>query len=126
MNAIIFAVMNWYSVFVRSFADSNGDGIGDLRGLISKLDYLADLGIEGIWLLPVHPAPSYHKYDVLDYFGIDPEYGTLQDLKKLIREAHRRNIKIILDLVVNHTSEQHPWFKRALLSKRSTYRDFYV
>ena len=118
--------MNWYSVFVRSFADSNGDGIGDLPGLIHKLDYLAELGIDGIWLLPVHPAPSYHKYDVIDYYSIDPEYGTLQDMKKLISEAHKRNIKVILDLVVNHTSELHPWFMRAQQNKRSVYRDFYV
>ena len=118
--------MNWYSVFVRSFADSNGDGIGDLPGLIHKLDYLAELGIEGIWLLPVHPAPSYHKYDVIDYYSIDPEYGTLQDMKTLISEAHKRTIKVILDLVVNHTSELHPWFMRAQQNKRSVYRDFYV
>ena len=118
--------MNWYSVFVRSFADSNGDGIGDLRGLIRRLDYLEQLGIEGIWLLPVHPAPSYHKYDVMDYFGIDAEYGTLHDFQELVREAHKRNIKIMLDLVLNHTSEQHPWFKRALRSKRDYFREHYV
>lgn len=126
MNAIIFAVMNWYSVFVRSFADSNGDGIGDLQGLIRKLDYLVDLGIEGIWLLPIHPAPSYHKYDVMDYYGIDPEYGTLNDFKKLVIEVHKRGLLLIIDLVVNHTSELHPWFKRALMSKRTVYRNYYV
>lgn len=118
--------MNWYSVFIRSYADSNGDGIGDIAGLIASLDRLQDLGIEGLWLLPVHPSPSYHKYDVTDYFRIDSEYGTLADFRRLVKEAHQRNMRVIIDLVVNHTSELHPWFKRALKSKKSHYRDYYV
>lgn len=116
----------FYQVFIRSFADSNGDGIGDLKGLISKLDYLKNLGITGIWLSPVHPSPSYHKYDVVDYYSIDKEFGTLNDFRQLVNEAHRRNISVLLDLVINHTSEYHPWFLEALKSKDSPYRNYYV
>lgn len=116
----------FYQVFIRSFADSNGDGIGDLNGLISKLDYLKRLGITGIWLSPVHPSPSYHKYDVIDYYNIDKEYGTLEDFKLLVAEAHQRNILVLLDLVINHTSEFHPWFLEALKGKDSPYRSYYV
>jgi len=119
-NAVI------YEVFVRSFYDSDGDGIGDLNGLTEKLDYLQDLGIEGLWLMPINPSPSYHKYDVTDYYDIDPEYGTLEDFNRLLTEAHNRGIKILMDLVVNHTSSQHPWFKDAYLSSESSYRDWYV
>ncbi|GGN03176.1 alpha-amylase [Dyadobacter beijingensis] len=114
-----------YEIFVRSFCDSNGDGIGDLNGIISKLDYLADLGIEAIWLTPIHPSPSYHKYDVTDYYGIDPEYGTLDDFRRLLSGAHARGIAVYLDLIVNHTSTLHPWFKSARKSKHSPYRQFY-
>jgi len=116
----------YYSVFVRSFYDSNGDGIGDIQGLISKLDYLQDLGIEGLWLLPVQPSPSYHKYDVTDYYGIDPEYGTLKDYRQLVSEAHKRHMKILLDLVVNHTSNLHPWFQQAIANPKSSYRNYYI
>ena len=116
----------FYQVFIRSFADSNGDGIGDLNGLISKLDYLKNLGITGIWLSPLHPSPSYHKYDVVDYYNIDKEYGTLSDFKRLISEAQLRNIRVLLDLVINHTSEFHPWFLEAQTSKDSPYRNYYV
>ncbi len=115
-----------YEVFVRSFYDSNGDRIGDFNGLTEKLDYLSDLGVEGIWLMPINPSPSYHKYDVTDYYAIDPEYGTMDDFKHFLEEAHSRNIKVIMDLVVNHTSVEHPWFKDALSSKESPYRDWYV
>ncbi|CAN5437551.1 alpha-amylase family glycosyl hydrolase [soil metagenome] len=118
--------MIWYSLYVRSFADTNGDGIGDLRGVIEKLEYLQALGIEGIWLLPIHPSPSYHKYDVVDYRGIDPEYGTMDDFDELLNKAHQIGIKIIIDLVVNHTSEQHPWFKEAIKSRDSYFRNWYV
>ena len=117
--------MIWYSIFVRSFADNNNDGIGDLKGIINSLDYLEDLGVEGIWLSPIHPAPSYHKYDVVDYYGIDPEYGTMADLMLLIKEAHRRNIKIMLDMVFNHCSEQHPWFEQSLKGKKNKYRTYF-
>jgi len=114
-----------YEIFVRSFCDSNGDGIGDLNGIISKLDYLADLGIEGIWLTPIHPSPSYHKYDPTNYFEIEPEFGTMEDFRKLLTEAHKRNIVVYLDLIVNHSSTLHPWFIEASKSKDNPFRNFY-
>ncbi|TLU99465.1 alpha-amylase family glycosyl hydrolase [Dyadobacter luticola] len=114
-----------YEIFVRSFCDSNGDGIGDLQGIISKLDYLAELGIEAIWLTPIHPSPSYHKYDVTDYYSIEPEYGTLEDFKTLLAAAHERNIQIYLDLIINHTSTLHPWFAEARKSHDNVFRNFY-
>ena len=100
-----------YEIFVRSFADSNGDGIGDLNGVTNNLDYLKDLGVSAIWLMPISPSPTYHKYDVTDYYGIDPEYGTMDDFRRLIAEAHRRGIAVIIDLVLHHTSIRHPWFQ---------------
>lgn len=103
----------FYEIFVYSFCDSDGDGIGDLRGVISKLDYLQELGIGGIWLMPIHPADSYHKYDVADYYGIDPQYGTMEDFDALMAECEKRNIPVILDLVLNHTALSHPWFQEA-------------
>lgn len=104
---------NYYEIFVRSFYDSDGDGIGDLNGVTQKLDYLQDLGVTGIWLMPIHPSRSYHKYDVDDYYAIDNDYGTMKDFENLIKEAEKRNIKIIIDLVLNHTSTNHNWFKQA-------------
>jgi len=115
-----------YEIFIRSFADSDGDGIGDLKGITLKLDYLKELGIDMIWITPVGPSPSYHKYDVVDYRGIDPEYGTLADYQNLVEEAHERDIKVLLDFVINHTSELHPWFKEAVKGPNNPYRDFYV
>ena len=123
----------YYEVFVRSFADSDGDGIGDFNGLTAKLDYLndgdkktdTDLGVDGIWLMPINVSPSYHQYDVADYYNIDEDYGTIEDFEKFLKEAHKRGIKVIMDLVVNHTSNQHPWFQEALRSKDSQYRDYY-
>jgi len=115
-----------YEIFVHSFADSDGDGIGDINGMTSKLDYLQELGIKGIWLMPISPSPSYHKYDVTDYYGIHPDYGTMDDFKHFIEEAHKRDIKIVIDFVLNHTSEEHPWFVDAISSKSSKYRDYYV
>jgi len=115
-----------YEIFVRAFCDSNGDGIGDLNGVTSKLDYLKDLGVSAIWLMPINPSPSYHKYDVVDYYGIDPDYGTLDDFKRLLDEAHRRGIKVIMDFVINHTSVQHPWFRQACQGKDNPYHDWYV
>lgn len=111
----------YYEVFVRSFYDSDQDGVGDLKGLIGKLDYIndgdekttEDLGATGIWLMPVMPSTTYHKYDVTDYTDIDPEYGTMEDFDKLIEESHKRGIRVIIDYVLNHTSSQHPWFKQA-------------
>lgn len=104
----------WYEVFVYSFCDSNGDGIGDLQGLISKLDYIQGLGFTGIWLMPINPSPSYHKYNVDDYYEIDPAYGTMSDFDQLISECDQRGIKVIIDLVVNHTGYNHPWFQEAI------------
>jgi alpha-amylase len=114
-----------YEIFVRSFCDSDGDGIGDLNGIISKLDYLAGLGIEALWLTPIHPSPSYHKYDVTDYYAIEPEFGTMDDFRRLLSEAHSRGIHIYLDLIVNHTSTLHPWFAEARKSPENAYREFY-
>ncbi|NBB19838.1 DUF3459 domain-containing protein [Runella sp. CRIBMP] len=115
-----------YEIFVRSFCDSNGDNIGDLNGITSKLDYLQDLGVEALWLSPILLSPSYHKYDVVDYYAIDPEYGTLDDFKRLLSEAHARGIRIIMDLVINHTSANHPWFQESVKGKDSPYRSFYT
>ena len=116
----------FYEIFVRSFYDTNGDGIGDLNGVTAKLDYLSELGVNGIWLMPVHPSPSYHKYDVVDYYGIDPDYGTMEDMKRLLLEAHKRDILVIIDMVLNHTSSQHYLFKEAKKGKDNPYRDYYV
>lgn len=108
----------FYEIFTGSFSDSNGDGVGDLQGIINRLDYLNDgdpnsgksLGIEGIWLTPIFTSPSYHKYDVSNYYEIDPEFGNMDDLKELVQECHKRGIKIILDLVINHSGNKNPWF----------------
>ena len=115
----------FYEIFVRSFRDSDGDGIGDFNGVTEKLDYLQELGVKGLWLMPIHPTPSYHGYHVTDYYAVNPDYGTMEDFKRLLEEAHKRNIRIILDFVLNHTSEQHPWFQSAL-KPGSEYRDWYV
>ncbi|WP_433945638.1 alpha-amylase family glycosyl hydrolase [Paenibacillus sp. SN-8-1] len=116
----------YYEIFVRSYADSNGDGIGDLNGITAKLDYLKDLGVGGIWLTPINPSPSYHGYDVIDHRAINPDFGTMADFDTLIKEAHKRNIKIIMDLVVNHTSKQHPWFIQSAKDEKSKYRSWYT
>ncbi|MBQ7519983.1 MAG: alpha amylase, partial [Clostridia bacterium] len=116
---------NWYEIFVRSFYDSDGDRVGDLNGVTAKLDYLKDLGIGGIWLMPIHPSPSYHGYDVTDYYGVNPEFGTLEDFQALLTEAHARGIRVILDMVFNHTSNEHPWFQSARNDENSPYRNWY-
>jgi alpha-amylase len=124
----------FYEIFVRSFRDSGDDGIGDINGLIEKLDYLndgnpatsTDLGIEGIWLMPVFQSPSYHGYDTVDYETIESDYGSNADFERLLEEAHRRGIRVIVDLVVNHTSSKHPWFDEAAASPPSPRRDWYV
>ncbi len=116
----------FYEVFVQSFADSNGDGIGDLIGLAQKLDYLQSMGIDALWLMPLHRSPSYHKYDVIDYFSIHEHYGTIADCNYLVDEAHKRNMYVFIDLVVNHTSTQHFWFTESKKGKRNKYRNFYI
>ena len=122
-------IPNWYEVFVRSYQDSNGDGLGDLNGLRARLDYIEAMGWRGLWLMPVMPSPSYHKYDVTDYMAVDPEYGTLEDLRALAEDCHSRGIAIIIDLPVNHTSTLHPWFLSAgaalLAGETSPYVDYY-
>lgn len=115
----------YYEIFVRSFQDSDGDGIGDLRGIVERLDYLEHLGVTGLWLTPIHPSPSYHGYDVTDYRAVHPDFGTLADFDALVEEAEARGIDVILDLVVNHTSVEHPWF-RASAAGDPAYRDWYV
>jgi len=123
----------FYEIFVRSFYDSDGDGVGDFRGLTQKLDYLNDgdpstshdLGVTGLWLMPIHPSPSYHGYDVTDYRGINPDYGSMADFRTFLDSAHARGIRVIIDLVINHTSAQHPWFVDARSGPNATYRDWY-
>jgi alpha-amylase len=122
-----------YEVFVRSFFDSNGDGIGDLNGLTSKLDYIndgnpasrSDLGASCIWLMPVSESPSYHGYDVSDYYRVERDYGTNDDFKHLVAEAHRRGIRVLVDMVLNHSSNENPWFQAALRDTTSPYRSWY-
>ncbi|MDP4144438.1 MAG: alpha-amylase family glycosyl hydrolase [Bacillota bacterium] len=116
----------FYEIFVRSFNDSNGDGIGDLNGVTQKLDYLKDMGIKGIWLMPINSSPSYHGYDVSDYYSINKDYGSMEDFKKLVEEAHKRDIMVITDLVINHTSTESQWFKEASADKNSKYRNYYI
>jgi hypothetical protein len=123
----------FYEIFVRSFYDSDGDGVGDIQGLIEKLDYLndgnpdtdEDLGITGIWLMPITESPSYHGYDVVDYYTVDQEYGTVEDFQNLIHEAHQRGIRVIVDLVLNHTSTQHTWFLESR-DAASPFRDWCI
>jgi glycosidase len=123
----------FYEIFVRSFYDSNGDGIGDFNGITEKLDYLndgdpnttTDLGVNAIWLMPIYPSPSYHGYDVTDYMTVNPEYGTLEDFQNLVNEAHKRGIHVIIDFVINHTSDKNSWFVSAL-DPNSPYHDWYI
>ena len=117
-----------YQLHVKAFADANGDGIGDFAGLIEKLPYVQDLGATAIWLLPFYPSPLRDDgYDIADYRGVHPAYGTLRDVRDFIREAHRLGLRMITELVVNHTSDQHPWFQRARRAPRgSSTRNFYV
>ena len=117
----------FYEVHIRAFCDSNADGKGDLQGIISKLDYLQDLGVDCIWLLPMFPSPLKDDgYDISDYHNIHPDYGTVDDFKALVQAAHARNMRVIADLVLNHTSDQHPWFIEARKSKDTPYRNYYV
>lgn len=115
-----------YQIYPKSFMDSNGDGFGDLKGVTAKLDYLADLGVDYLWLTPFFPSPQRDNgYDVADYRAVDPRYGTMEDLEELIREADRRGIGLMLDMVFNHTSTEHEWFKKALAGDKK-YQDYYI
>ena len=115
-----------YQIYPKSFMDSNGDGFGDLKGVTAKLDYLADLGVDYLWLTPFFPSPQRDNgYDVADYRAIDPRYGTMEDLEELIREADKRGIGLMLDMVFNHTSTEHAWFQRALAGEKK-YQDYYI
>jgi maltose alpha-D-glucosyltransferase/alpha-amylase len=117
----------FYEVHVRAFCDGNGDGHGDLPGLISKLDYLQELGVDCLWLMPIYPSPLLDDgYDIADFTRVHPDYGTLDDFRNLIEQAHRRGLRVIADLVLNHTSDRHPWFQAARSDRRSPYRDYYV
>lgn len=129
-NLIEDAYDNYYEIFVYSYADSDGDGIGDLKGVTEKLDYIRDMGYTGIWLMPIHPSPSYHKYDVADYYGIDSSYGTIEDYDALVERAHELGIRVIMDLVVNHSSSSNPWFLKAVSAAKkgdtqAQYYDYY-
>jgi alpha-glucosidase len=117
----------FYQIYPHSFADGNGDGISDFPGMTAKLDYLQDLGIDGIWLSPHYPSPFFDcGYDISDYTDVGPEYGTLADFKHFLEEAHRRDIRIILDMVLNHTSDQHQWFLESKASRDNPKRDWYI
>ncbi len=116
-----------YQIYPRSFQDSNGDGIGDLAGLISRIPYLHELGVDLIWICPIYPSPNDDNgYDISDYEEVDPVFGTMTDMKKLLEEAHARGIRVILDLVINHTSDRHPWFVESRSSRTSAKRDWYI
>jgi hypothetical protein len=116
-----------YELHVRTFADSNGDGVGDFPGLIQKLDYLQDLGVNAIWLLPFFPSPLHDDdYDVSDYCAGHPSYGTFQDFKSLVAEVHKRGLRIIVEIVLSHTSDQHPWFVESRRSRDNPKRDWHV
>jgi maltose alpha-D-glucosyltransferase/alpha-amylase len=133
-NQILDDQLHWYKdaiiyeLHIKAFHDGNGDGIGDFEGLLQKLDYLQDLGVTAIWLLPFYPSPLRDDgYDISDYYHINPSYGTITQFKQLLKEAHRRELKVITELVINHTSDQHPWFSRARKApKGSQYREYYV
>lgn len=119
LNMISDNYRNYYQIFVYSFCDSNGDGIGDLNGVLSKLDYIQEMGFNGIWLCPIMPSASYHKYSVEDYYSIDPQYGTMEDFEQLAAECRKRDIKLLIDLVMNHSSKEHEWFRHAAKSLRT-------
>ena len=116
-----------YQIYPRSFQDTNADGIGDLRGIIRRLDYIQSLGVTMLWISPIYQSPMVDMgYDISNYQAIDPKFGTMQDFDELVQEAKKRNIRIIMDLVVNHTSDQHSWFQEALANPDSPYRNYYI
>jgi alpha-glucosidase len=116
-----------YEIYPRSFQDTNGDRIGDLKGIIERLDYLKELGVDAVWLTPIYPSPQVDfGYDISNYKGIDAQYGTMKDFDLLLAEAKKRGIRIVMDAVMNHTSDQHPWFEASRASRTNSKRDWYV
>src|SRR6266700_3853700 len=116
-----------YEIYPRSFQDSNGDGVGDLNGITQRLDYLQALGVDAIWISPMYPSPQVDfGYDISDYENVDPQYGTLADFDRLVEEAQAHHIRVLLDMVLNHTSDRHPWFMEAASSRTASRHDFYV
>ena len=116
-----------YQIYPRSFKDSNGDGIGDIPGIIEKLDYLKNLGVDVIWLSPVYRSPNVDNgYDISDYKDIMEEFGTMKDMDELIRQIHKRGLKLMMDIVVNHTSDEHEWFQKSCQSEDNPYSDYYI
>ena len=117
-----------YELHIKAYFDSNDDGVGDFHGLTQKLDYVQDLGVTALWLLPFYPSPQRDDgYDIADYLNVNAAYGSIADFRNFVREAHRRGLQVITELVVNHTSDQHPWFQRARQAKPgSSHRDYYV
>ena len=116
-----------YQIYPRSFQDSNGDGVGDLQGILRRLDYIAELGANVIWLCPIYASPNEDNgYDISDYQKIQPDFGTMEDFECLLREAHKRGIRIILDLAVNHTSDEHRWFAHSRADRGNPCRDYYI
>ena len=113
-----------YQIYVKSFCDSDGDGVGDLKGITSKLDYLKLLGVEVLWLTPIYQSPNDDNgYDISSYYDIQKEFGTMEDFDELLQQAHQRGIRIILDIVLNHTSDEHPWFVESRKDRNNPYRD---
>ncbi len=122
-----FRKMVGYQIYPKSFKDTNGDGIGDLQGIIEKLPYIQQLGVDFIWINPIYKSPQVDGgYDISDYYAIDERFGSLEDFKTLLHKSHEYGLKVIMDLVVNHTSDQHPWFLESKKSKDNPYRDFYL
>ena len=119
--------MSFYQIWIRSFCDGNGDGIGDLYGVYDKLEYIKSLGVDGIWFSPIYPSPNAdYGYDISDYKDIHPDYGTLDQFKKVLDRAHELGLKVLLDLVINHTSDEHPWFIESCKGKDNPYSDYYI
>ena len=117
----------FYQIWPRSFCDGNGDGIGDLWGVLERLDYIASLGVTGIWFSPLYPSPQADVgYDITSYYDINPEYGTLDLFRRVLNGAHERGLRVIMDLVVNHTSDECAWFQESRLSRDNTYADWYI
>src|SRR2546430_10241557 len=117
----------FYEIYIRSFQDSNGDGVGDLNGIARRLDYLADLGVDAIWITPFYPSPQVDfGYDISNHEEVDPQFGTLAGVDALIAAAHARNLKVVIDVVLNHLSDRHPWFVDSRSSRLSAYRDWFI